>query len=817
MSIAGSTTEATVEPAAPNGLKAALRAGWPIPVLFVSIALLSAGVVTALSNRPKVDPSLPLKEAEALVSAQKWEEAIVLLNDRVRGYVDSGIATDEERARFRLARGRAFAGAIAVPGADRAENHRVVVDDLVAAEKSGQKLEPTDVSRLIESLVALDRVDEAVRRMATLDKDDTSRRVRLTRLIIDACLSGGPGREGQTLELLASLAVEPTLSAQERAWVLVRQAEMLIAAGRAEEAITKLLRDMQRLRDAAPPIMGELHLRLGEAYMAAGNEPAANKQLELADTLLETHSPLRADAALFLGRLLKSAAGADAEQMQRAADRFGVIIADFSASPAYLPAVLELAEIDASRGDHDMACERYAELVEAVRRPEQARRRDALADRVSASLMERQSGSFLAADFDSSLRYAELAASLYDDSNIPARLLLALAQTHRSIAEGLLGATGEGADGAIARLDPATRSELKRHLLAAGEWFRRHAEKVSAEDTARYLDSRWLAADSYDLAGDMEEAKRDFAIYAEGAPDDDPRRPDAKFRLAQVFQVERDYSTAASLFREVMASSGATSDRARVPLARCLLADSDPANDTEAEQLLLATVDGSVVGPDAEAFREALIELAGVYYATGRYAEAIARLEESLSRFESDPRAPLLRYKLADANRLSAAQIAQTLRQGLPQATREALDAERIARLRSAAAMFEQVRASLESVTGRSLTALERVCLRNAYFAVGDCLFDLGDYNGAIAAYDAARLAYAEEPSSLVAMVQIVNAYVQQEQWAQARTANERARQHLARYPDDVWQSPDIPMEKKHWERWLDSRTLLEQAASVDP
>lgn len=806
-----------IEATPPSGPPSVLRAGWQIPLLFVSVALLTAGVVTAMKSRPKVDPTIPLQEAEALVAAHEWEKAVTTLNDRVRGFVDSAAATDEHRARFRLARARAFAGAVLLPGADRPENHRVIADDFAAAEKLGVTLEAGDVSRLVESLVALGRVDDAVRRIESLPRDDASRRVRLTRLVIEACLRGPPGRESQTLELLAALAVEPSIGPAERAWVLARQAEMLIAAGRAEEAITKLLRDMQRLRDAPSHTMGELHLRLGEAYMAAGNEPASARQLELADGLLDPHSVLRAEAALMLGRLLKAGAGTDAEQMARAADRFAVVVNEYSTSPSYLPAVLELAEIDSAAGDHGAACERYAELVEAVRKPGASLPRGVSVERVYASLMERQTGRFLSADYATSLRYGELAASLFEDSKIPAALLLALAQTHRASADALLGAPGEQGAAAVEKLDPATRSELKRHLLAAGEWFRRHAERVSAEDTQRYLDSRWLAADSFDLAGDMDEARREFALYADGAPDDDARRPEARFRLAQVFQVGRDYATAAALFREAMAASGAVSDRARVPLARCLLADADASNDDEAERLLLSTVDGSVVGPDAAAFREALVELAGLYYATGRHAEAIARLEEALARFPGDPRAPILRYKLADANRLSAGQIAQTLRQGLPQATREALERERVERLRSAAALYEQVRAELESVTDRRLTDLERVCLRNAYFAIGDCAFDLGDDDAAIAAYDAARLAYAEDPSSLVAMVQIVNAYVRQGRWTQARTANERARQHLARFPDEVWQRPDMPMEKKHWERWLDSRTLLEQSARAEP
>jgi len=801
------------------GFLATLRAAWPIPVLLIATVLLAGGLYSAVASRPKADPGEPLQAAEALVESERFEEAVSLLNDKVRAFVDSGQASEQDRGRFHLARARAFAGAIAPKAETHADNHNRVISDYLAAQQLRQSLLPSDTARKIESYIARDRLAEAVRALADLPPSESARKARLTRKVVEQALAQAEPDRVLVLELLALLAAEPTLDGAGKAWVLARQTQYLNEDGRYEEAINKLLRDMLRLADAPPEAMGELHLRLGEAYLGSGNDVAAAQRLEAAELLLAPSSPLRANGALLLGRILKAGAGADPERLQRAAERFGLVITDFATSTAYLPALLELAEIDAARGEHEAASERYAELVEAVRRPATNVRQNFDAERVTSSLMDRQTGTFLSGDYDIAMRYAELAASLYDDAKIPAALSLVLGQTHRAVADRILAesAAADGPGSAVERLDPAARSELKRHLLASGESFARHADLVSSVDTAGYLDSRWLAADSFDLAGDMEQARREFSLYTDGAPDDDSRRPEARVRLAQVFQVERNFASAAGLYRTVMAGPGPASDRARVPLAKCLLADSEPGNDAEAETLLLTTIDGSVVAPDAAAFRDALVELGGVYYATARYPEAIARLEEAVERYPDDPRIDILRYKLADASRLSAGQIALTLRQALPQATREALEQERVSRLHRAAELYEQVRASLDSDPARKLGDLERVCLRNAYFAIGDCAFDLADYDSAIAAYDAARLKYADDPSSLVAMVQIVNAYVQQQRWPQARTANERARQHLARFPDDVWQRPDLPMEKKHWERWLDAGTLLDQSARVEP
>lgn len=103
----------------------------------------------------------------------------------------------------------------------------------------------------------------------------------------------------------------------------------------------------------------------------------------------------------------------------------------------------------------------------------------------------------------------------------------------------------------------------------------------------------------------------------------------------------------------------------------------------------------------------------------------------------------------------------------------------------------------------------ESIALRNAHFYLGDCAFDLGEYNTAIEYYDRARDRYVEDPASLVAMVQIVNAYIETGQFGRARTANERAKRFYALMPDDVWDDPTLPMDRSDWERWLESNTQL--------
>ena len=165
-----------------------------------------------------------------------------------------------------------------------------------------------------------------------------------------------------------------------------------------------------------------------------------------------------------------------------------------------------------------------------------------------------------------------------------------------------------GADFSVESLDAATRAEVKKHFIVAGDYLRRHAKIVEATDPGASAASLWTAADSYDRAGDIDEAKKAFADYAENASDTDANKPEAKFRLAQVYQAKREFGAAAALYQELVdardpgnpsLNAGVMADKAVVPLARCMLSDNDPSNDEAAERLLQGVVEGSGVGPDA--------------------------------------------------------------------------------------------------------------------------------------------------------------------------------------------------------------------------
>lgn len=938
------------------------RKVWVLPALVAGIGLFVGGTYTAISSRPKPDPGVPLREAEALVEARKFEEAIAVLNTDVKKFIDLGEeagVTRDHRAAYHLAMARAFAGAQDQLGFSREENHKIVVTQFERAEELGAPIKGSDVTRLVESLVALWKLEEAMTRVRELPltgstasgassknattkdahatmaapkdhgddahakqdahahadehahaaddhgstdsdahadshgKHDThddhgtktadahgaddhgkdahaaahddhgadahgahgshapahalsapasdglseaQRRIRLTKLVVEANLHSKTPRDELTLELLAELGGIPGLSPSDRVWVLARQAELLLASGRAEDAIVKLLPRIrvQSGSEIDAETEGDLYLLLGRAYFDVGQSEAAAKQLEAADRYLPEGSPKRAQAELILGKIMQISG-----DLSGARERFSAVTQDFATTDSYLPAMLGLAEVEGavggssegedSRKELENSIHLYAQIVDAVKTGEE--RRDVTKDVVTSSLLERHQDRFQAGDLETALRFAQLAESLYADEDVPGIVHASLARTHRRIADETLGAAKEkgGSDFKITDLNAVERTEIKQNYLSAAEHYKAFAASVSATDNRAYGEALWAAADSYDLAGDLEESKKTFTAYAQGASDDDPRKPEARFRLAQVFQAQKDYAAAAAIYRSLRegqtvgdrrggSGGGYWGDQSIVPLARCLLSDAKRDNDEEAEGLLLSVVEGRVVTtPQAPEFREALIELARMYYYAGnQYAKAIERLTEAVDRYPDDRRRDELRYWLADSQRLSASAIANEMKQSLPQATRQEMERTRTERLRAAMLGYERVRDALEERPEAKRTELERAYMRNAYFYVGDCAFDLKDFDAAVKSYDAARTRYADDPASLVAMVQIVNAYVAQSRWAEARTANERATQHLARFPESVWNRPDLPMERRHWERWLEARTLLDQSATAE-
>lgn len=861
---------------------------WPLPALGLSALLLVSGVVSLALRAPKEDPQGPLREARQKLEGGDAEGALGLLNGAVLDGVQRGLIVGDAVAEFHLLRARATAQGQSRLGVRSPENYRIVAEEYEAARAGGAALEPADLSVLGGALVELGRIDEALALADGLEKEHPKLATSLLEGVVEHNVSRAPERAQQTLALLSRLARDPTRSVDRRAWSLSRETRLRLESGFAQEGVSRLLRMLPRLEAEAglsAERRGELLVLLGRGYYELGETELAEEHLGRAVELLGASDPSRGSAELLLASMLSARGGADGEHLEAARSQFARVRRAYDQTELVGPALLGYAQTSAALQDNTEALEAYQELVGLVGGAEGARGGLGVSrEQVAGSLLERHKDRVARGDPLLALRYAELAERTWGD-RAPAELILGIARSHLALAEeamaqgtakadghgadphesghapagghenagghaasgghenagGHAGGAGDGGGGgglagldertarlvpdALAGLSPVSATQARAHLVEAGEAFRRYGGRVVAEDPAAFVDALWSAADVFDRAGDRGAARESFSVFLEAAGEADPRRPEARFRVARLHMADGDWPAAAGRFREIIAdrtaggvglegvATGIWADRSVVPLARAVL--SDPRSDAEqvgyVEALLGETLRGRTVGPESPEYRDALVELGELQYELEKHEEAVRSLTEALERYGAGlPREHAVRYKLADAHRRLAGRIAAALKEPQPGSQRERRQAERQGHLRESLALFEALRRELGAVNaGGGGGALLRRLERDAWFAVGDCALELGRYAEAIASYDAAAQRYAGDPSSLLALSQIVNAYAAQGLTGEAKTANARAVRYLSSLPDSVWDDPDLPMKREHWERWFASASRL--------
>ncbi len=798
----------TDEDTAPRGW----RDLWQIPVAMLGVALIVTGLLVARGTENEDDYAGVLNDAEALIARNSFDDALGLLNGTILPRLDEPAMTPTLDQRFHMLRG----DAVSLGQSDRMisnqTNNEMIVREYSQAEQLLADLGPDRHARLAQALIELGRLEEAQRRVAKLPETHADAKRRLTkRLILAYQGRGAPGRE-KSLELLSTMAQDVTLSPEDRVWALARQAELRLASGFPERALEGLLRAVHRLDKPSAQGVGTLYLLLAEAYHELGRLAEAQEQLERADALLPPQDTRRAKLLTIAGEIDQVQ-----DRLPEARDRFAQVVQDYPQSRSLIRAMLGVAEVDALLGDVAESIAMSERLVDEFRRD--PRQTDLTADRIAQSLLEQHQTRLTTKDHLAAIEYARLADRLYPLGQTPPEIILARATAHRLRAERMVEA--EGVDPSrpveIAAIDPVTRAEIRAHFMDAGESFLRHARRTVLSDDLAFTDSLWMAGDSYDLAGETGKTIEIFSEYA-GGLDDDPRLPAAIFRLAGAHQSRGDYDVAVELYRGLINDHPNSSEAAssHVRLAQTYMLDDVETNDADAQRLLERILTSGRLEPDAVEYRDALVQLGRIHLRAGRHVQALDTLAEVVERYPEDPERMLVEFQLADAYRLAASEVGERLEtQSMPAGRRRDLEAQRERWLRSALALYEDVRTTLDAKDERRRNDLEDLLLRNAHFYRADAAFDLGEYEAAIRHYDAAAQRYSSDPASLVAMVQIVNCYVELDRWQEARTANERARRRLRELPPEALDAPDLPMTRSHWERWLDSAVAIDAVAEA--
>jgi tetratricopeptide (TPR) repeat protein len=345
----------------------------------------------------------------------------------------------------------------------------------------------------------------------------------------------------------------------------------------------------------------------------------------------------------------------------------------------------------------------------------------------------------------------------------------------------------------------------RRRLRRAGNLYRRLAEIRVA--TREYPDDLYDAADA-DLSGhEYTSAVTMFKKYL--AVEARKRRPHALLALGEALLAQGRPAEALDSLKECIEfhTRDAALFEARLLASQAYL---ELGQNALAERLLLDNLDGEALSPTSTEWRDSLFALGRLLYETGRYREAIARLDEATIRYPNVAAAEEARYLAAESYRRSAREVQ---RQELQEATAEG----RLSRrreweqlLQAGLARYEQ---ELSAILGQQekhpLTPLEEAILRNCFFARGEILIQLGRYQDAIQAYAGATNRYQQKPEVLQAYVQIAACYRRLGQIAEARSTLEQAKYALKHLAEGMAFDETTNYSQQEWAQLLDTLGTL--------
>ena len=782
---------------------------WQLPVLIAGVVMLVLGLWTAVPEKEPDNFAAGLDSVEQFLGAKNYGEAEEHLN-KIHEH-RSGLG-EADQARYNLLRGDLVYLQQLQMGWDKTENHESILRCYGKARDQGQTFDDVHLQHWVYTLVALGRDDEA---MGMLDQLEGNRYVVIRRVIERR--SAMP--DSDTDELFSLLAqfqeelrreTDQEKRRDQQLWAAKVNSRLMIDTGAPDKAIDYVLHKLVQLDDGekgdGPDQLAPLMVNLAKAYQRVGDNDEAKEWFTKVQGQLDKMDSLNADVMVGLAQIVLAEVG----DVEAALGYFGSAESLYPSTEAYLDALIGRADCEARLGGHAEAIEHFGHAVTIVED-------DPRPDPADISNLVNVVRSHYDLNFDSdrtdrALDYLTLLLPLYP-KELPTRLLREFAVTHEKIGGELLADsarlltdTENQLDAQMASARAAARrtanQEAAMHFKLAGEYYRRHAHAVTVSDNEQHGESLWQAAVNYDKAQRWD---RSIEVYAEFVQNrgQDPKHLLAVNRLGLAYLADNQPEAAAEKFGQLMEQNpnSEPAQASRVPLARALIAVGK-LDDAQA-RLESVVNDDPAITPKSRHYRDALIELSRLHYWRGQFTKGIPLLQKAVKLYGDLPDGPVLRFRWADALRQSIEQLDESLAQPLAQSKQLALAQERTSRLTEAQQLFDRVVDDLSPRSPAELSKLQRLFLRNAYFFRADCAYDRGRFAEAIDLYDEAAKQFQGEPVSLVALVQIVNAYCELGDTDSAKAVNHRARLQLRGIPDEKFDDPSLPMSRRHWEDWL--------------
>lgn len=759
---------------------------WQFPLLLVAIGLFGYAAYLFIDPKPGLTIRQRINLSQDLLKHDRPEAAIEELNNILNG---PKLAVEDE-ARVHLLLAEALDDGQKLNHIQTKYNYEQMIDQTRIALAEGARAGGDAYRRLGQAYEFLGNPVDALENYRRSMALDETRSLYLQRKVIDLQLTQAD--TGPAEASLDDYLKDSRLSNTERGWAMEQKAELQANRGAVAEARALLGQVLHLTPDVVA--QGEAHYHLGAIAYKSGESAEAERLLRVARDQLRTSHPLDAEAALLLGKIRQQASSP-----REAISFYQSVLESHPESHAAPLALLGRGECRIALGEDAGGLSDLRDLTNRI-----VAKPAADACRTDAITGLREAAAALSAKAD----YKGALELLADEQQLtpepPSEFYARLAGVYEKRGDQLV----ESKEPAPSEADAIRRTqEISDLRTRAGDAYTAYSHVLTLADDRGHAEAMWKGVDLYDLAGNTPRAISALELFIAERPDDG-QTPEALLRLGRTYQAAGQFDKAIEAFQhnQFRYPQSLAASQSGVPLAQAFIAkgsDQYP----KAEKVLLGVIDSPLIRPDAKEFRQALFELSQLFYRTGRYEEAVTRLEEMAERYPNDEHMGQLLFLMADSYRKSASLLVKMASNNPADgaATAAANLAEAAAakkdRLSKAKGLFDRVLEVYRLTPPQA--DLDKLYLKLGTFYRADCLFDLGNYEEAIKLYDAATLRYQDDPSSLAAYVQIVNAYCALGKIDEARTANERAKWLLRRMPSEAFTDGSFSMPKEYWEQWL--------------
>ena len=762
-----------------------------MPLLIISLGLFAYAAYLFIDPKPGLSVNQRIETARAYLRHGRPDAAV----DQLNKLLGSEKMARENEARVRLLLAESIESAQRQLGLDLDANHERIVEQSRVALSQGVAPEAEIYRRLGDSYKALGKPAEALESYRRAIAMDPNRALALQRKVIELQLvQADSGPAEASLEEYLRLQ---GLTDAERAWALGRKAELLVNRGLYFEA--KALLGEARRFDGDPVAQGQVHYGLGYCSWKLGDLPEAERLLRVARDQLRSRHPLDADAAFALGRIRQ-----DRDDHKEAISFYQQVIEGHPDAPVAPLARLGRGVCRIELGMDAGGLTDLHDLVEEIGAKKSRRR---FKDDVLAGLRDAAATLTGRGNYEGAMELMAYEQQLEPDPSPDFFSRIAMVFERR--AEQLEKTLGESPNAA----ERIHRTDKVRDLRTkAGDAYVAYSRSVTLDDDKAHGEALWKGVALYEKAANLQHAISALELFVAERPNDGAA-PEALLRLGRAYQVAGMFDKAISAYQRNQSRypQSLAASKSGVPLAQAYIAKGPQSYGAAESALLRVIEDNPLITPEATEFREALFELAQLYYRTQRYEESVSRLEELTDRYPQDERRSQVMFMMADSYRKSAAllnaganvQVANAQPgAAAPAAARDGeAAAARRDRLAKARGFYEKViELHREAAPSREIDQLH---LKLSHFYRADCMYDLGKFEEAIKLYDTAALKYQDDSSSLAAYVQIVNSYCALGKSDEAKTANERAKWLLRKMPESSFRDGTFSMPKAYWEQWL--------------